>query len=456
MKAKSTSSFGRIFLYSLLGAFVFTGILFAAAHFLFPDGFESGASPASGGSKAASAFLLSGAKAPKPYSEEEREAADSAGIDRVLSFAAATSGTALAADKNSPNSLYSPVSLYADLSLVADAADGDTQELLLGVLDQTEKTLRPMNDQMFRLLASFGSDKKAKDNGELTVANSIWANDKAQLKKAYLEDLAKSFYTSTFQTDLTTEDAGEAVSAWLSQNTGGKQKQNLFEDTKPFDDPVLHFLNALYFHGLWKTPFSKDDTNSMDFHLADKSTVSASFMTQTQENRSFYKGNGFTMAGLDFSGLGSIDFILPDEGTAPRALLEDGGALAAMFTSSIGKIDGAEHGAVTYFIPQFDLSLKSDLLPTVTGIGVESPLTLTTLTDDLMNIGLIDQYNTFAIDETGVEASSVTDASMSSSSAAPENPDEPLELRLNRPFLFVLRVGGGYPLFVGVIDDPTV
>ena len=69
-------------------------------------------------------------------------------------------------------------------------------------------------------------------------------------------------------------------------------------------------------------------------------------------------------------------------------------------------------------------------------------------------ISEVRQGTAFSVDENGVEAAAYTEISMNETAALVE-PEPPLDMRWDRPFLYGVRSADGTLLFVGVCAEPT-
>ena len=64
-----------------------------------------------------------------------------------------------------------------------------------------------------------------------------------------------------------TEQARRTINAWVEEQTKGKI-QDLLKPTHVSPRTLLVLTNAIYFKGLWTSPFSKEMTAPDDFHAS--------------------------------------------------------------------------------------------------------------------------------------------------------------------------------------------
>ena len=145
---------------------------------------------------------------------------------------------------------------------------------------------------------------------------------------------------------------------------------------------------------------------------------------------------------------------------SPEALLEEEETLR--FLSDAAGRDSVENRYVILdlSVPKFDVSAQLGLEEPLKALGVEavfdpaladfSPLAET----GASGICVTDARHAarVMIDEKGVTAAAFTEFA----AGAGELPEERVELKLDRPFLFVLTNEDGLPLFVGIVNEPGV
>lgn len=191
------------------------------------------------------------------------------------------------------------------------------------------------------------------------------------------------------------------------------------------------------------------------------------YMHKRQEDHHYRVGEGFVSSSLGLKH-GRMTFILPDEGLAPADLLQAPQVLAQAMATEEG-----EMAEVIFQVPKF--SFRTSLAPKeqLRGAGLTLPF------DDEhaafpgfvskeelerygnLYVDSIFQQTYIRVDEKGAEAAAVTGVPMAPATAIEEEP-KIVELRLTRPFLFVLERTAtdsegkhiNVPLFVGVVNDP--
>lgn len=193
-------------------------------------------------------------------------------IKAVNDFAYKTSSLILSSSEKNTN--YSPLSLYYALALATTGAKTETEMELLNLLGmQDSQVLSEQCGNLYRLLY--------KDNeiGKLKIANSIWLDNEINgkpvtFKDAFLENVAKNFYTSSYNVDFSDKEAGKAMGKWISENTNGTLSPEI--ETNP--QQILSIINTVYFYDQWINRFDKDNTLEDVFHLLNGGEVKVDFM----------------------------------------------------------------------------------------------------------------------------------------------------------------------------------
>lgn len=373
------------------------------------------------------------------------------------------------------NPVISPISAYLALAMAADGADGNT-------LSQFENLLGLPRDQLNELCRSLAAALATPSGSTvLNSANSTWVDDDSvTVNASFLQDCVDYFGTEVYTLDLPSPEALAAVNAWVNTKTNGLIP-TLHEENYP-DNTVLLLINTVYFKALWAEPFLAEDTASREFRRADGSKVEADFMNDRLCHRAYIKTDLVEGVLLPYDdGRTAFIALRPTEGatkgdfvSGPTAEQHDGeqGLLAKASTADLAAGLTAEQ-LLTYTamakdtllnlsLPKFDLAFS---------LSLNSPLQHLGLTDafdgDLADftpmgtgvhgnlyISEVFQKVKLIVDEAGTEAAAVTEVQMGETSAPA---DEPVVLTLDSPFLYaVIDLDSGVPLFIGILDDPTL
>ena len=352
---------------------------------------------------------------------------------------------ALASDPDAGvNVVTSPFSAAAALALIAGGTDGTTADEFVEVLG-----LDAVRDERWAALLT---EVSATPDAQVTIANSIWADDDGAFADDYTA-FAESVFGATAETvDLGDQTGADAIDTWVRESTNELIDGIAADLGLPSNNTNAVLANATYFLGEWTTPFDPDDTQPGPFTRADGTTVEVPLMfhdgkgTEVEGVRAAFDGE-VTFIELAYGSDGSVvmEVLLPPPGGDPVALLADlgPGALDAL------RADARQLGD-ELLLPRFEVEWRSPLDTALQGLGIEAAygggFTPMGFPDSFL--ATVVQATYLRVDEAGTEAAAVTAGSVGES--APEL------IAVDRPFAFVIRdVTTGAELFLGTIGDPT-
>jgi serpin B len=368
-------------------------------------------------------------------------------LNDIRTFAA---NAGLALLDGSDTTAYSPTALYAALSMVAELAEGDSLDALLDALGvESIDTLRQSSGDLWRYLCA-NPDTKAP--GKVTIANSMWLNQDYVFNGETLQNLANHYYVSSYTGDMK-HDIPALASKWVKEQTGGLLDCQI----QPTDDTMAVLLSAIYFYDEWAEHFNENATTDGWFRVGEEKTVDCNYMYRSQEDWSYYRGEGVTASVQYFQNGGKMLFILPDEDQTPAAVLENTELLASLLNwEGLDKTTAQ----VVWSIPRFTLKKTLDLADGLTTLGLGelfdengNPLSLLSGDGTPAYIGQAQQGTAISIDEVGCEAASYVEIVVAAGEEAP--PEDLVRMSLNRPFVFAILSENDVPLFLGVVNDPN-
>jgi serpin B len=354
------------------------------------------------------------------------------------------------------NLFYSPYSISLALAMTYAGARGDTEQEMAESLHflLPQERLHPAFNGLDLELARRGEGAVGKD-GEgfrLNIVNAIWGQKGYALLPDFLDVLAANYGAGLRVVDFMTaaEEARVTINEWVSDETEGR-----IEDLIP--QGVLDALtrlvltNAIYFNAAWSEPFEPSLTEDGPFYLLDDSEVMAPMMRQTT-SLGYTRESGYTAVELPYSG-GEISMVLvvPDAGEFEA--FESG--LNADQLSSI--MEGLERREVALSMPRFEMESEFSLNQALAAMGMGGAFTTAAdfsgMTDPSeLFISDVIHKAFVSVDEAGTEAAAATAVVMRLSAM----PAEPVEVTVDRPFVFLIRdIQTGAILFVGRILNPV-
>ncbi len=357
--------------------------------------------------------------------------------------------TAELVKNNKENFVYSPISLYYTLALTANGAKGETAKEMLSLLGVNDKVY--LSEQCRNL---YNHLYKETNSLKFNIANSIWLNYNHNFKDEFIKNAAEYFYSQSFAADFSSDETKETMAKWVSDNTAGLLNPQ-------FDfrgDELMTILNTVYFNDEWIWEFDENQTAKDKFHLSDGSDIQAEFMNK--KNIQYYAITEKAIVGeLSMKNNYSMVFALPNEGISPNELISDSEKIHELLTlfdfEQIENSGKVRFGEVTWKVPKFDITSKTDLMSMLTSLGMEkafSSADFTDITDEGACISDIKQEARLKIHEKGVEASAFTIEIMTGGGGS-DTIDT--EIILDRPFVYMLTDNHNNIYFIGICENPT-
>lgn len=382
-------------------------------------------------------------------------------LDSLDQFSYRTASALLAEPGGGENENYSPLSLYYALGMAAMGADGETlteMEGLLGVESPEElaEGCRTLYENLFYtqkrqdvLMETEGEEPEEKQPS-VSLANSLWADESLSMKEDYRSLLGEDFYASSFSVDFKQDETWGQMENWIAEHTGGVLQPQLPRDKAT----LLALINTLYYYGAWEKEFPAEQTAEDVFHRADGTESQGDFMHVSLSDSRYEEGDGWRAASLGLRGDGRGDemvFVLPDEGVSVEDLLSSPEKLGQALDLE------EEYRPVDWTVPRFAFGSSIDGNHLLESLGVTRMFTdlaeFPGISDRRLQVSKVIQETHIGLDEKGVEGAAYT-ALMMMETAAPMNPETPVEMRLDRPFVYGIRSGTGGWLFLGVVRDP--
>ncbi|MGM9522713.1 MAG: serpin family protein [Oscillospiraceae bacterium] len=369
--------------------------------------------------------------------------------DGLDGFIAATAQEFLSG-ANGENRVYSPLNIYMALSMLAELTGGESRGQILDLLEVD-------SIEALRIKANAVWNANYCDDGAYTsiLASSVWLSDTISFNQSTMDTLAETYYASSYQGAMGSENLNEAFRAWINQQTGGlltDQAEGLELD----GETILALAATVYFNAKWRSQYSESKTTEEVFHT-DSGDVVCDFMHKTDEENYFWGGK-FGAIRKGFEDGGTMWFILPDEGVPAEELLYDGETMALIMMRGSSSWENRKYLIVNESIPKFDVTSSIDLAEGLQNLGItdifspeSSDFSPTTGADADIYLSSAQHAVRVTVDEEGVTAAAFT--ALATTGAA-EPPDDEIDFVLDRPFLFVIAGTDGLPLFIGIVNTP--
>jgi len=393
-----------------------------------------------------SALLPGGDKPQEVASEVTREELTDYPQEELADLAAGN--TAFALDlyqqlaSGQGNLFYSPYSISSALAMTYAGAEGKTAEEMAAVLhflDDEEKLHTGFNalDQHLEGLAELDIPEDQGDPFQLNIANAIWGQQDFHFKEDFLDTLALNYGAGLRLLDYVQapEESRQTINQWVSDET--KEKiQDLIPEGAITTDTRLVLSNAIYFKATWMEPFDESLTEEGLFYSLDGEEIEVPMMsTGSDANFAYLEGDGYQAVALPYlGGQVSMLVLIPDEGT-----FKD---FEAKFSSEMlnGIISEMAFSPIELRFPKFEFESEISLAKTLAAMGMPEAFSAAAdfsgMTGD-KDLFISDVFHKayVGVDEKGTEAAAATAVVMKLTAA----PMDPLQLTVDRPFLFAIR-----------------
>jgi len=372
------------------------------------------------------------------------------------------------------NALLSPYSIESALAMTYAGTDGKTREEMARVLHlngdpaQIAGAFAALQEQLDSIVQNNAREAeqmkqfgRTNDPISLDVANRLFGEKDYQFRPEFL-DLLKTTFNAPFQPMDFVHDytgARKVINEWVAGKTKDRI-QDLVPEGALTDATRLVLVNALYLKMPWQNPFSEESTKPLPFHVRGDAAANVPTM-YLQKNFGYVKTNGVTIVSLPYKG-NELQFliILPDDVNGLAAV--EAGLTAEKLT------DWATlpSQSVKLFLPKFKmqpatLALKNalenlgmttafDVPPRSANFDRMAPRK----PNDYLYISDVLHKTFISVDEKGTEAAAATAVAMFGARAM-MRPVEPVEVRVDHPFLFAIQHRStGTCLFLGHVADP--
>ena len=373
------------------------------------------------------------------------------------------------------NAVFSPTSVALALAMARAGARGQTASQMDTVLrtsgwDALGAGLNSLDQSLASRNATWKDEEGNTHALALKVANEGFAQRGWSIEPSYLDAIAKAFGAGLGLVDYESavEAARKTINDWVSRQTAKRIPQLLSaQDLTAATRLVL--VNAIYMKANWLHEFETNATKPKTFTRLDGSRVKVPTMTlYGGQEVPLAVGKGWQATELDYAGgppySGSsslaMTLILPNDlatfekGLNPTKLRSITNALATERKRLLKTVDspsdepgcGTFAYAVDLYLPRFSTETKARLVPILQQLGMTdavNPSTadftgITSAEPPIYISEVIHQAN-IDVDEKGTEAAAATAVFMGATGGCSASPARTRTLKLDKPFLFLIR-----------------
>ena len=348
-----------------------------------------------------------------------------------------------ASEESGKNTLISPLSVLCALAMTANGAEEET-------LQQMEEVLGMTNEDLNLYLYSYMKNLPQGDKYKLSLANSIWftEDERFTVNQDFLQTNADYYGADIYKAPFN-EQTKKDINNWVKQNTDEMIPEIL--DRVPVD-AIMYLVNALAFEAEWSAIYKKDQVREGVFTKEDNTKQNVDFMYGSEgtyledENAAgfmkYYKGGKYALVAM-----------LPDEGVSISDYIASltGESVNALLTNP-------QHTTVYTAIPKFETEYSVEMSEILKDMGM--PKAFDPNNAEFEGLGTSSAGNIFisrvlhktfiSVGEKGTKSGAATVVEMADGAAA--EPQEPKEIYLNRPFVYMLiDCENNIPFFIGTM-----
>lgn len=371
--------------------------------------------------------------------QEKTEKYNALGVD-LNNFATKTAVKFLFDDENgNVNTVYSPTLLYVSLAALAEfTQDSSKREDLFALLEVD--SIEQLRERVSLLWKGVYENDGA---ATCIMANSFWVEDNFDVDRSILEQIAANYFASVYTGKLSQGELNEHARKWIESQTGGFLKS--FTGDFEFDlNTVFAMVSTVYFKNAWKDKFDMTKKEVFYSESGEKKT----FFMKNKINTDYYYHEDYSAVCVPFEESGNAYFILPDEDKSVYDVISNGAIDQILYS---GETNLGEH-KVTLWVPKFDVSCSLNMKKGLSELGVGS---IFKSVDDHRGVSKIEQNFRLKIDSQGCEGAAYSIV-LDVWEDSPPQPDKSVTVTFDRPFIFIVTTTIGEPVFIGVVNDPTV
>lgn len=358
----------------------------------------------------------------------------------------------LNAEENEEKNLFiSPTSISLALAMTlngANEATEDSMEYALRVDHLTSEEINETNHELIEQLTTC-------DTGVLlSIANSIWYRLGFPTEQDFLDMNTEYYDAQIEEVDFSDPGTVDIINGWVAEETHDRIARVIYQIP---GDAIMFLINAIYFKAAWSVSFDEELTHEDDFYRNDGNKKKVDLMS-SQRIAGYFENELLQICELDYGdGKFSMIILLPAENVELNLLI---GALDPENWN--GWISSLSSEIVNLELPKFTFKYEKRLNSALSDMGMD--IVFTPMADFTginpgggLMIDYVDHFTFVEVKESGTEAAAVTVVGMVTSVNIPQEEPEIKEMKVNRPFVFVIREKTTNAIvFLGKVADPVI
>jgi serpin B len=349
----------------------------------------------------------------------------------------------------SVNACWSPFSVASALGLLAQGARGLTRdELAVLLVGEKSGDIGELGARLTRA-GVLAPHRANEDEPVIAVANTLWTDESVGILTSFVDELGRWSSGTVREAPFrrAPAQAREMINTAVAKTTRDLIPE-LLPDGVIAEDTVSALVNALYLKCAWRYRFNEGATTPNPFHTP-YGTVAVPMMTLS-EQIGYAATDGWQVVRLPAIGGVEAVVLLPDGALASAESGLDADLLARL-------LDAPRTRQVQLWLPRMQVRTRTELTTPLTRLGVGTAFTdaadLSGITAARLAVQAVLHEAVLKIDEQGLEGAAAT-AMMMRMVSMPMG--RPVEVRVDRPFLLVVRhQETGVVYFLARVTDPS-
>ena len=345
------------------------------------------------------------------------------------------------------NMSFSPLGLYANLNIMSLASDNNL------VLDQFDNVLglnKEKRKENFKNM--YRSNFFANEEGTLQMYNAVFQSNKWDYNPEFISDLS-DYYTESYILDFDSNSDVNKMLDWIDLTLNERNfisKKDLGLNKLS----ALYFFTSIYYNNEWNSNYLSSDSYRDEFNNLDGTKSSKEYMKHTVK-APIYIYDEYISVYDSYKNNMSIQYIIPKE--------KDSNIFDIIKDVNFLVEDEKKYND-SYFIelsvPKFEFNSEIDFKNIVTNIGLSELFNNNSLNKAFKNIDgdgfkleYIKQKNKVKFNEKGTVVKTFTISMGTNASTMAPLDTYTLEIKLNSPFIYVIRDVNELPLYIGNVSN---
>ena len=362
------------------------------------------------------------------------------------------------------NMSYCSIGLYSILNELEAASSQDDVTLkfnnLLGLnreerISFYEKVLKANN--------------YARENSTTQLKNAAFFNNKFDYNQTYIDILTK-LYCEAFQLNVKNDIDVNKVVKWVNDAVNNENFIDKdFLDIK--DDTQILLFSTLYFENAWYNKYLEANNILDNFYLSNGTSVQTKFMKHSYQIHEYYDYDKYISFKDYYEVGGSVTYIVPKNHEDDIYELTKGINIFEENKENIvvASSDESSRNVINVELetPKFNFEAKLDFKDCLVDLGFGdifdkngnwflNAFDKNKTSPERTWLDKIKQKNKIEFNETGSIIKSVTMTDIQGPTSTGPQWIDTLSVKLNQPFIYIIRDKNETPIFVGHVDNPTL